>query len=215
MKIIDLSHTIMPGMPVYPGTEPPVFKRGTSIEKDGFIETRISMYSHTGTHIDAPSHILPGGLSLDRLPADHFIGPAVVFDATAHPGRYIEPDHLSGLAGVLEEVDFLLIKTGWSRFWGDSAYFGEFPVLSEKAARRLARFGLKGVGVDAISVDPVGSTSLPVHRILFENNIIAVENLADLDSAGGEIFIFSCMPLKIIDADGSPARAFGILHSSL
>ena len=78
MKIIDLSHPISPGMPVYPGTEPPVFVTGASIAKAGFLEKKITLFSHTGTHVDAPAHLIEGASTLDQLPVEQFIGKALV-----------------------------------------------------------------------------------------------------------------------------------------
>lgn len=76
MKVIDLTHTIREGMPVYPGTEPPLLEPANSYEKDGFRETRLTMFSHTGTHMDAPAHLFAGRTTLDAFPAGQFIGQA-------------------------------------------------------------------------------------------------------------------------------------------
>ena len=76
MKIIDLTHSISPRMPVYPGTEPPIFIQGCSIDEIGFLEKKITLYSHTGTHIDAPAHLIKGSKTLDQLPVEHFQGRA-------------------------------------------------------------------------------------------------------------------------------------------
>lgn len=80
LTVLDLTHTIAEGMPVYPGTEPPTLQQANTIEKDGFAEKRICMYSHTGTHIDAPAHMLGGAPSLDQLGAGQFVGTAMVID---------------------------------------------------------------------------------------------------------------------------------------
>ena len=74
---VDLTHVIHPKMPVYPGTEPPVFGEGTSLEKEGFLEKKISFFSHTGTHMDAPAHIIPLGKTLDVLHVNTFSGEAL------------------------------------------------------------------------------------------------------------------------------------------
>ena len=80
MKVIDLTHPITPDMPVYPGTEKPVFTPANSYEKDGFKETKISMFTHTGTHMDPPAHLYAGRTTLDQFPIDQFIGRALVID---------------------------------------------------------------------------------------------------------------------------------------
>ena len=80
MKMLDLTHCITPEMPVYPGTEPPRLTAACTMEKDGFRETLLEMYSHTGTHMDAPAHMLPSGRTLDDFPAETFAGRGFVVD---------------------------------------------------------------------------------------------------------------------------------------
>ena len=80
MKAIDLTHIITEDMPVYPGTEPPKLTPANSYERDGFKETLLSLYTHTGTHIDPPAHIFPDGRALDVFPPEQFIGKALVID---------------------------------------------------------------------------------------------------------------------------------------
>jgi kynurenine formamidase len=213
MKIIDLSHTIYQGMPYYPGTEPPNLQVTNTIEVDGFTETKMNIYSHIGTHIDAPSHILKNGLSLDKLPIDHFIGKALLLDLPVMPDDMIPVSSLLKYKNLVIDLDFVIIKTGWSRHWGKQDYFEGFPHLSEEAASWLAAFHLKGVGIDAISVDSMDTATFPVHKIFFMKNMIVIENLTNLDSVGNGVFTLSCMPLKIKDADGSPTRAFALLGS--
>ena len=90
MNILDLTYVISPHMPVYPGTEGPTLAPACTHEKDGFQETLLSMYSHTGTHMDAPAHVLAGRASLDELPASQFVGKATVIrcDGLGEGGKY-------------------------------------------------------------------------------------------------------------------------------
>jgi len=109
MKVIDLTHTIRGGMPVYPGTEPPALTPASTCEKDGFCETALSMYSHTGTHADAPAHLFADRATLDALPADSFIGRALVIDCREIPADgAVTMDHLRRYGGLIEAADFLL-----------------------------------------------------------------------------------------------------------
>ncbi len=211
MQIIDLSHIIAEDMPVYPGTEPPVFMSGTTVEKDGYRERKITMFSHTGTHMDAPAHILADGKTLDEFPAGHFYGQAWLLRCP--PGEeQIGVDLLRMHQRALEQVDFLLIHTGWDRHWGREAYFSGYPVLSAEAAIWLAGFGLKGVGLDAISADTAESESFPVHKALLGHDIIIIENLTNMGSLPSGFFRFSCFPLPFISADGSPVRAVAYIE---
>jgi kynurenine formamidase len=210
MRVTDLSHRIHPEIPVYPGTEPPLFVPAASIERNGFVETKISMFSHTATHLDAPSHVLKDGKSLEGFDVGHFVGRALILDVSGIRKDEIAVDSLACYRMRLEQTDFALIKTGWSRRWGRDEYFRGFPTLSAESAEWLARFKLKGVGVDAISVDPVDSVALPAHHVLLGNEIVIIENLTNLDAVKSEEFHFSCFPLKISNADGSPVRAVAI-----
>jgi kynurenine formamidase len=211
MKAIDLSQMLSPDMPVYPGTEGPKIVDATSIERDGFAEKLLTMYSHTGTHIDAPGHMIPGASTLDRFQVDKFIGTACVLDVAGTPQSEIGLDLLEAQAGRVEGCGFVLFHTGWDRKWGQDSYFRGFPLLSAEAARWLGGRGLKGVGFDCISVDAVGSIDMPIHKIILGAGLVIVENLCKLDSLPDGTFIFSCLPLRMPDSDGSPVRAVGML----
>lgn len=207
MRYIDLSHRIEPGMPVYPGTEGPEIVVATTVEAEGFLEHKLTLFSHTGTHIDAPAHLLADGATLDELPLETFVGSAVVVDARLAPGATIGIEALLPFASQIAESDFVLLCTAWDRFWGAAEYFGRFPVLSLEAAEWLAAQNLRGVGVDAISIDPVDSFELPVHRVLLGAGLISIENLTGLEPLIGQRVGFSCFPLPTRHADGSPVRA--------
>jgi kynurenine formamidase len=207
--VLDLTHTITEGMPAYPGTEPPTLQRANTLEKDGFAEKLVTMGSHTGTHIDAPAHMLPDSPTLDQLGVGHFVGKACVIEVAGQD--VISKAFLEAQASLQEACDFVLFHTGWSQYWGQEVYFKDFPVLSLEAAQWLAGRGLKGVGFDAISVDPVGSKEFPNHFAFFRAGMICIENLTGLDSLRGKRFQFSCLPLKLAEADGSPVRAVALL----
>jgi kynurenine formamidase len=211
MKTIDLSHTISNETPVYPGTEPPVFSTPCTIEKQGFTEKRITLFSHTGTHMDAPSHILLEGKSLDRFPTEKFLGKAAVINLTHIDHEKIERYDLLQYETLILKIDFLLLHTGWYLKWGTDDYFKEYPVLTAAAAKWLAGFPLKGIGVDMISVDRTDTNTYPIHQVFLKNEILIVENLTNLSSLPDRIFSFFCFPLKIQDADGSPVRAAALL----
>ncbi len=206
-KIIDLSYLIHPDMPVFPGTPKPKFDNAFQIAQHGFAEKVMTLATHTGTHMDAPAHIIPGGKTLDNYPVSCFSGTGCKF--TAH--RNIKPADLEALSPILEKSDFLLIETGWPKYWGSASYFQSFPVLTEQAAEYLAGMNLKGVGVDAISVDPADSTGIPVHKILLKAEILIIENLTNLDQLPESGFLFNAFPLSIKNADGSPVRAVGMV----
>jgi arylformamidase len=210
MKITDLTHIIYSDMPVFPGTEQPIFEKANTLQKDGFQEAKITMYSHTGTHIDAPAHMMSDGPYLDNLDIEHFIGNATILDFSNIDIKLIDIESLKPYEKKIKNVEFIIIKTGWSKFWGEKKYYEGFPSLSEESAKWLSQFNLKGIGIDAISIDDMDSTTFAVHKILMPKNIIIIENLTNLDSISNEYFILSILPLKNKDADGSPVRAISI-----
>ena len=210
MRVTDLTHIIDSDMPVFPGTEQPIFEKANTFDKDGFREAKITMYSHTGTHIDAPAHRLSNGPYLDNLNIEHFIGNATILDFSNDKIELIDVDSLKPYEEKIQNVEFIIIKTGWSKYWGDKKYYEDFPSLSEESAKWLSEFNLKGIGIDTISIDDIKSTTFAVHKILMPKDIIIIENLTNLDSISKEYFILSIMPLKNKNADGSPVRAISI-----
>lgn len=209
MKVYDLTHTLKNGMPVYPGTSEPEFNTACHISRDGFKETKISMLSHTGTHIDAPAHLFEQGKELDGFDASQFIGGAIVIDCRDIPeGGSITIEHLEKYGSLIEEVDFLLFNTGWDTKWETPEYFEGYPVIDQEVVELIVKGGYKGIGFDAISVDPVDEPGLPRHkRILGTDNIINIENLTGLERLPMGKITFSCLPLKLEHSDGCPARA--------
>lgn len=211
MKIIDLTHTIEPDMPVFPGTEAPVIIQANTVEADRFAEKKITFYSHTGTHMDAPAHMLRGARTLDAFAAGDFFGQAVMADVRQTPSTLIELEYLAGLEPALRRASFLILRTGWAEKWGQKAYFEGFPALSETTARWLVGLGIRGLGVDAISIDRMEDHHFPVHHILFEAGLFAIENLTNLAQLPAE-FDLACFPLCIKDADGAPTRAAAFIQ---
>ena len=201
MKYIDLTHRIENNMPVYPGTADLEMIPANSIEKDGFREKVITFCSHTGTHMDAPSHMLEQGNNLDDYDCSKFIGKALLIDIE-------EEKNFSNYFDQLKEVDFVIFKTGWSKYWGSMKYFEDYPCIGMETIDYLVGFDLKGIGFDAISIDPIDS-KFENHYIVFENDMIIIENLTNLEQINQEIFELMVLPLKISTADGSPIRAIG------
>ncbi|NNG01466.1 MAG: cyclase family protein [Desulfobacteraceae bacterium] len=210
MKIVDLTHHIMPDMPVYPGTEQPVFRDIARVKTHGFAEKQINMVTHTGTHMDAPAHMIPGGKTLDQLPLDFFYGPAVCVSVPEHR-PVIDIRNLLPVERQIEAARFILFHTGWDRYWGTERYFSEYPVLSAEATVWLAGFKLKGVGFDTISADSADTSDFSNHHHLLGNAMVIIENLRGLNQLPPSGFVFSCFPLKIKDADGSPVRAVAMV----
>lgn len=199
MKCIDLTHKIENNMPVYPGTASLEMIPANTIEKDGFREKVITFCSHTGTHMDAPSHMLQQGKNLDDYDCSKFIGKALLVPIE-------DEKNIRDYAEQLKHVDFVIFKTGWSKYWGKAKYFEKYPCIRMETTNYLIGFDLKGIGFDAISIDPIDS-KFENHYIVFENDMIIIENLTNLDQIDEEIFELMVLPLNIKTADGSPIRA--------
>jgi len=202
--LIDLTHCIDNGMPVYPGTEDPFIERPFLLPVHGYREARLQFVSHTGTHIDAPAHMIEKGTTLDRLPAERFTGRCLLLDVRQQDT--IPLPFLTAHEKEIRKSDFLLFWSDWSRFWGSKTYFSGFPVLEKEASRWLVSLQLKGVGMDAISFDPVDTVNYDNHIILLKAGLILLENLVNLDAIPRMTFQLICMPLKFKDSDGAPAR---------
>ncbi len=211
LNVVDLTHTIAFGMPCYPGTQPPELTDACTLESHGFAEKQVVFHSHTGTHMDAPAHLIEGGRVLDDYEAGRFVGSGTVLDLTGLQGAEIRMQDLEPLQSRIKGRDFVLLYTGRSRAWGEAAYFDGYPVLTPEAAEWLAGFGPKGVGVDSISVDTMDTDTFAVHHILLGRGIVIIENLAHLDALLGRAFLLCCLPLKIKCADGAPVRAVALV----
>jgi kynurenine formamidase len=208
-RIVDLSWPIEPGGPSFPGDPSFGWTLAGDYASHGYRDRVLRLHSHTATHVDAPAHVLPGGRTLDRLPVDRFFGPACVADVRG--AMDIRTKLLAPYQDILAQCDFVLLRTGMEKCWGSREYFESWPGLSPEAAQWLCGLGLKGVGVDAPSVDAPEAAGLPAHRALLESNMIVVENLRRLDELPAQGFFLSVLPLPITEADGSPVRAAGLI----
>lgn len=214
MKVIDLTHTISEHMPVYPGTEKPQLRPANTYEQNGFRETLLTMFSHTGTHMDAPAHLFSDGTELDSFPIEQFIGTGLVIDCSdLREGRSITMEHLVRVWERADRAEFLLFHTGWDKYWGTSAYFKAYPTITSELADYIIRSGKKGIGVDTIGIDPISDENLTLHKKLFAGReLVVVENLTGLNQLGGELFTLCVLPIKFEHSDGAPVRAAAILR---
>ncbi len=209
-KIIDLSHTISEDMTIYPGSEKPSLLNIATIIENGFNELEINISTHTGTHVDAPAHILSDGKTLDQYSIKSFFGKGLVIDCTN--SNSIEKSVIKNSIANKIEPDFLIFRTGWDRYWNNNNYFNNYPILTYEAAEFISNLSLSGVGIDAPSFDHFNSVELPNHNTLLRSGFILIENLCNLSLLPEDVILFSFLPLKIKDTDGSPIRAIAILE---
>jgi kynurenine formamidase len=212
-SLVDLSLPLEDGMITYPSPVHVPFEASVRgrIPVEGRETRRFTMGSHCGTHIDAMRHFLPGGATVDQLPLEQLVGPAILIDlGQRKPASVIEKDELAPhlTSGSVERV---VLRTDWSRFWGTRQYYTDWPSLSRACTRYLIERGLRLLALDWPSPDPAYfgedcSLDCPNHKLLFERNIVLAEYLTNLDKLPpGEIFLIVA-PLKLMGFDGAPAR---------
>lgn len=183
------------------------------LETDGWNASILSLYSHCGTHIDAPFHFGVGVQTIDTISAENLIGPVWVVDIRpVEPRALIEPYHLGAIDEQFKSGESLLICTGWSAFYGQEQYRDELPRISEKLAHWCVEKKVRMLGVEPPSVADVNNIEelTAIHQILFKGGVIVVEGLANLASLSKPKVTFIALPLKIAGGDGAPARAVAI-----
>lgn len=203
MKIYDVTVPISADLPVYPGDPSIQLDRIMSLENGDIANvTRLCCSTHIGTHVDPPSHFIDGAMPLDELPLETLIGAARVVDVGEVPAITAEVLQGCDLTGATR----VLFKTRNSSFWPESKIFHEdFAYIEPDAARRLVELGVQLVGIDYLSVEKFNFDEPTTHLILLGANVIIVEGLALRDVPPGDYELL-CLPLKIKDGDGSPAR---------
>jgi len=190
-----------PGLPVYPGDPPFEIEPIAQLGSAPFKLSRMSLATHTGTHVDAPAHFLPGGATIDSLPLEILLGKARVVEIPARE-RIDRAD--------LEPRDLrddlrILLKTRMSGQMLKPGFQEDHLYLSGDAAAYLAQAGLKLVGFDYLSVDRYGAPDYPAHHALLEAGVVIVEGL-DLSEVEPGEYDMACLPLRVAGGDGSPAR---------
>ncbi|WP_321420618.1 cyclase family protein [uncultured Methanomethylovorans sp.] len=201
-RIVDITSPIRQGMPVYPGDPEPVIRQIYSIEKDNFALSAINMGSHTGTHVDAPSHVIENGSTVDMLLPESFMGSAILLDMSCIDSP-ISAEHMEKAwkkIGPGEGTEVLLLKTGAINPLKGTDEF----CLSEDITSWIHDKALKVLGVDALSIE--NENGLPLHRSLLSQGINIIECL-NLEHVEEGHYTLICLPLKITGCDGAPARA--------
>lgn len=199
--LFDISLPLKQNGIVYPNNPEVVFEPQPTQSN---IITKITFGSHTGAHIDAPSHAkIEGGKTIDQLDLDLFYGPARVLDLTSA----VESVNVSDLEGKnVQTGERILLKTSNSARWGDGQFFPDFVFLSPEAAAYLVETGVKLVGIDSLSIKQKGNPDNRPHTNLLEKGIPIIEGL-DLSKVEEGEYTLSAFPLKFIGIDGSPVRA--------
>lgn len=208
-RIIDLSYTIDAGMPVYPGDPEVRFDRVQSIKGGGYNLTEVRMCSHTGTHMDAPSHCIHTDMGIDKLRLEAMVGWAEVLDVgDKAPCSEITSADLDAFSARVTQVSKVLIKTGWGRHYGESNYYSEFPDLSAGAALWLIKRKISLLAIEQPCVHRKKHVEL--HKDLLSNGIVLIESVANMDQLTQERVYIAALPLRLAGLDGSPIRMIAI-----
>ena len=234
--IVDLSHDYSSETVFWPTADPFKLEKvadGVTPQGYYYAANNFATSEHGGTHLDAPVHFARGHWTVDQIPIDRLSGEAIVVDATAASAR--QPDYRVSLDdftawekanGEIAPGAIVLIRTGYSRFWPDAAkYLGtaergpaavaklHFPGLHPDAAKWLAETRkAKAVGLDTASIDYGQTTQYESHRILYERDIPAFENLTNLERLPARGAIVIALPMKIKGGSGAPLRAIAFVR---
>lgn len=232
-KIIDITAPISPFTQIFPGDPIPAIEKVCTLEEEGCAVSKLSFGSHTGTHVDAPSHILKNSLTIDKLELKNLMGTALILDFSSQSGELTAGilEKAFRNMGAPENIPILLLKTEAFSRKQDSAGKVSPPgeesdpqgtepwkeelvsaYLDESGAAWIVEKSFKTIGIDNFSVDSFYSETLPAHHILLSGNVNIVECLELSDIEAGTYF-FICLPLKIKGCDGAPARALLISYS--
>jgi kynurenine formamidase len=211
-RIVDLSYPISSDMLVYPGMERPVLRWLKRVNADGANLTRFEMTAHSGTHVDAPTHFVDGGVSIDEVPLGLLFGTAYLFRYSKEPaGQVIGLTELLDAGFDLPEGAIFVLHTGIEDYAGTRAFNERFPNPGDDLLSWLVSKKIKAYMTDAPAIDPVNTRDSGNHHLILGEGIPIVENLCNLaqlpDDRG---FVICALPIKLAGREGSPCRAVAL-----
>lgn len=202
--IYDLTQTINENLPVYPGNPAVKYEPVGGVVQAGFLDHILTMDTHSGTHIDAPAHMIGDGKELKDYPIERFVQKGICIDARqSFSSEAIEKS-------VNEEDLVVLFYTGASEYFHEEKYWTDFAVLDEACIKTLINKKVSMVGIDAGSFDQ--QENFPVHKSLLGADILLIENLTNLKPLINQTFDLYALPLKL-EKDGAPARVIAITNN--
>lgn len=230
-RLVDLTHSFDASTVYWPkapsGFRLDTLSRGMTEGGWFYAAESLSAPEHGGTHLDAPAHFYERGRGAGEVPLEQLIAPTVVIDISREAGqnpdytlrvddiRRFEREH-----GQIRRGEIVLLRTGWARFWpdrreylgGDSAADLHFPSFGPDAAKLLLEErGVAALGADVASIDAGASHDFPVHRLLAERDVPALENLTNLAMLPPTGALLIALPMKISGGSGAPVRAIALV----
>ena len=215
MKLLDLTLTVSENIPTFPGSPQPSFVQDKNIKNDGYNSELLFLSSHTGTHLDAPYHFQEKGEKIHEISLKRLVSSAILVKSRKKGDQPITKTDIQKFEkkhGKIPSGSAVIFWTGWQKMLQDASYFIKNPGLSIIAAKYLASKKTNLVGIDSPSIDLQASRHFSVHRIFSKNNILILENLANLEKIKTLKFQLTVLPLKLKNATGSPVRAIAILE---
>ena len=212
-RYIDLTHRIEEDMVVFPGDPPPEIRDVMTLGQDIYTVQSIRFNNHIGTHLDAPSHFIEGGMTVDKIPLESLIGKAVILDFT-NKGKndLITKEDLQAQNYRILPGSRVLIKTGWDLRFTSDAFYEDFPCLTQEAAEYLVQLKIRLLGMDTPSPSPIDDPGQTIHKTLLGAGIVileSVKNLTLIDRNQCQIIV---LPPLIKDLSGAPCRAVAVLE---
>ena len=218
-ELVDLTHPLREGMPIWPTHPKFTHERLSSLERgDASCHHALCLGEHTGTHLDAPLHFVRGGRSIAEIPLHRFFGRLATIDARgAAADSEVSVAQLLAFEsryGAIRDGDAVLFSFGWARFWEHptlgASFFADWPGVSGAAAQLLVERGVRLVGSDCLSIDRFGSADYPAHQCLLGAEVLIGENFANLDRLPPWSSLVAT-PLPIEGGSGSPVRALALV----
>ena len=206
MKIIDLTLTYEEGM------RGVAFENAKSKSIDGWNSKTLHLYSHAGTHMDAPFHFEVNNQTIDEFEVSRFVCDSWVIPIDAHAEQKIKLADLNAYQNLINKGDGVILKTGWSAFVHEDKYRQALPGIHESLANWFVGKGINMLAVETPSIADVMDMEevTKIHEILLDGDIIIVEGLTNLDAVSKEKVKLIALPLKIKGGDGAPARVIAL-----
>jgi arylformamidase len=210
--IIDLSQSINSNIKLFPGSPNVSFLKWSKYTIEGYDSEAIFLSTHTGTHMDAPSHFIQEAESIDNLDVNRFVMEDVhLLKILKSANQLISVEDIIASGIEIKKNDSIVFATGWEYNYNSDSYIYANPGLSLEAANYLSNKKINAVAIDGPNIDSGINLDFSVHKILLKNNIIIIENLCNLDRINKKIFKLIAIPLKLYRASGSPIRALAII----